>query len=70
MNSIPQNTNVDALTDNEIETLKIRIHNLSQELWTCTDTVPRLNLLVMLNAATADLLLLETNRQARRTNLP
>lgn len=68
MNSIPPNTNVDALTDNEIETLKIRVHNLSQELWTCTDDVKRLNLLIMLNAATADLLLLETNRQARNAN--
>lgn len=64
MNFIPQHTNVDILTDNEIETQKIRVHHLSQELWTCTDSPKRLNLLVMLNAATADLLLLETNRQA------
>jgi hypothetical protein len=70
MNSIPQNTNVDDLTDSEIETLKVRVHHLSQELWGCTDNVKRLNLLVMLNAATADLLLLETNRQARKANLP
>lgn len=70
MNSIPQSTNVDTFTDNEIETLNFRIHNLSQELWGCTDYPKRLNLLVMLNAATADLLLLETNRQARKANLP
>lgn len=70
MNSIPQTTNIDTFTDNEIETQKIRVHHLSQELWNCTDTPKRLNLLVMLNAATADLLLLETNRQARKSNLP
>lgn len=70
MNSIPQNTNVDNLTDNEIERQKIRVHNLSQELWSCTDYPKRLNLLIMLNAATADLLLLETNRQARTSNQP
>jgi hypothetical protein len=68
--TIPQPTNVDTLTDSEIETQKIRVHHLSQELWGCTNYPQRLNLLVMLNAATADLLLLETNRQARTSNLP
>lgn len=70
MNSIPQPTNVDALTNSEIETLKIRVHYLAQELWECKDSPQRLNLLVLLNAATADLLLLETNRQARISNQP
>lgn len=68
--TIPQTPNVDTLTDNEIEAQKIRVHTLSQELWGCNDYPKRLNLLVMLNAATADLLLLETNRQARISNLP
>ena len=70
MNSIPQHINVDTFTLDEIEAQKIRVHQLAQKLWNCTDTVPRLNLLVMLNAATADLLLLETNRQARNANQP
>ncbi len=65
MNSIPQSTNVDTLTDSEIETLKIRVHCLSQELWGCNEYPKRLNVLIQLNAATADLLLLETNQQAR-----
>ncbi|AFZ22316.1 hypothetical protein [Allocoleopsis franciscana] len=34
--TIPQNANVNALTDNEIEAIKIRVHTLSQELWSCT----------------------------------
>lgn len=66
----PQNVNVDDLTANEIETQKVRVYNLSQELWGCNDYPKRLNLLIQLNAATADLLLLETNRQARKDNLP
>lgn len=65
MTSLPQPPNVNDLTNNEIETQKVRVFNLGQELWTCTDSVKRLNLLIQLNAATADLLLLETNRQAR-----
>ncbi len=66
MTSTPQPVNVNDWTESEIETQKIRVHSLSQELWTCNDSVKRLNLLIMLNAATADLLLLETNREARK----
>ena len=65
MNSTPQHPNVNELTDNEIEAQKVRVYNLGQELWNCTDNIKRQNLLIQLNAATADLLLLETNRQAR-----
>jgi hypothetical protein len=68
--TLPQTTNVDDFTDNEIETQKVRVHSLSQELWGCNDYPKRLNLLIQLNAATADLLLLETNSQARKSNLP
>jgi hypothetical protein len=65
MNPITPITNASELTNSEIETLKFRVHCLSQELWGCTDYPKRLNLLILLNAATADLLLLETNRQSR-----
>ena len=37
MTPITPITNAEEILDNEIETQKIRVYNLSQELWTCTD---------------------------------
>jgi hypothetical protein len=58
--------NTDELTAKEIETLKVRVHCLSQELWECQEYPNRINTLIMLSAATSELLLLETNLQARK----
>jgi hypothetical protein len=62
---INSDTNVDELTAQEIETLKVRVQCLSQELWTCQEYPDRINVLIMLSAAVSELLLLETNQQAR-----
>lgn len=66
MNQISPDVNVDELTAQEIETQKRRVQFLSQELWECSEYPNRINVLIMLNAAVSDLLLLETNQQARK----
>ncbi len=58
--------NVDELTAKEIEKAKVRVHCLAQEIWTCTEYPNRINILIMLSAAVSELLLLESNQQARR----
>ncbi|HAJ59549.1 MAG TPA: hypothetical protein DCP31_09980 [Cyanobacteria bacterium UBA8543] len=61
--------NIDELTAKEIETLKVRVHCLSQELWESKEYPNRINTLIMLTAAASELLLLETNQNARREGL-
>lgn len=59
------NEDIRQIQQQEINTYRIRVHTLEQDLWEATEPIKRVNLMIQLADAVTSLLHLESNALAR-----